>query len=201
MTRVPVQIIWHKLARNVCFGWRSPPIDATLYLIVFIIFSGEGAGIDSGHPWPSPCGRPAAVPIRSRRIGRTWRLRTYTLFQKKGAPDGTLLFLAVQRVMCKPCSVDSLAIFRIPGAICSCPFGDIAGNLAARRPLRRAPVPNTPARRMTPIIGSIRRQGSYFGWTVRLCDPIVGSSRLKVPRVPRPLSLMLTASRFPGKSI
>ena len=84
MTGVPVQIIWHKLARNVCFGWRSPPIDATLYLIVFIIISGGEVGIDSGHPWPAPCGRPAAVPIRSRRIGRTWRLRTYTLFQKKG---------------------------------------------------------------------------------------------------------------------
>ncbi len=143
------------------------------------------------------CGRPNSLRANWSNLAAS----NLHPLPKKRAPDGTLLFLAVQRVMCEPCSVDSLAIFRIPGAICSCPFGDIAGNLAARRPLRRAPVPNTPARRMTPIIGSIRRQGSYFGCTVRLCDPIVGSSRLKVPRVPRPLSLMLTASRFPGKSI
>ena len=30
-------------------------------------------GIDAGHPWPAPCGQPAAVLIRSGRISRTLR--------------------------------------------------------------------------------------------------------------------------------
>ncbi len=47
--------------------WNSNPGYASF------LFGGE-SGTDSRLPWRSPCGRPAAVPIRSGRIGRTQTL-------------------------------------------------------------------------------------------------------------------------------